>query len=1120
MESCVQNEPAWIKLFRKYGLPEQTLRVQAVQIDSASRKINVRLQSEAPVPAALRQSVLCAFQEEFGGCLIGLEIAAPQERRPAGRKQAVSGKKPEVLFGAAFEAQNVSIDTLTELSGRVTVEGEFVSKRETETRNTGKRIIQFSITDHTDTIPCKLMLESKAGKKLFNSLGAGVWLRVRGECVTDEYMRTLVLRPRDILRIEPRLRVDDAPEKRVELHLHTQLSAMDGLVDVKKAMETAARFGHSALAITDHGVVQAFPAAYEAGKKYGVKAIFGMEGYLVPDNEVTGSRDKKPKSYHIIFLVKNQQGLENLYRLVSYSHLEHFYRRPRIPRALLDKHSEGLLLGSACEQGEVYQAVLEGKSDAELLEIASRYDFMEIQPRENNAFMLRNGKIGSEGELLEINRKILWLGDALGKPAVATGDVHFLEPQDAKFREVLMTSMEFSDAGQQAPLYFKTTSEMLEEFAYLGERAREVVIDNPSRIAQMCEALKPFPDETCLPKIPGAEEELAKSSLERARERYGAAPHPVVQARLDKELHALTTYGFSVLYYIAQQLVRRSLEDGYLVGSRGSVGSSFIATMAGITEVNPLPAHYICPKCRFTDFDVIPPKSACGCDLPDRNCPDCGENLDKDGFDIPFEVFLGFKGDKVPDIDLNFSGEYQPTAHKFAEKLFGEGHVFRAGTISAIQDKTAYGHVKKYLEKSGKTAKPAEMDRLTLGCSGVKRTTGQHPGGMVVVPKDMDIHQFTPIQYPADDKSGGIITTHFDFDSLHDRLVKLDILGHDDPTMLRFLQDLTGVDPKTIPIDDPATMSIFSSVDALGLTEKKLGCAVGSMGIPEFGTPFVRKMLQDTLPTTMEELVRISGLSHGTDVWLNNAQDLVLSKTATLSEVICTRDDIMNFLIKQDLEPLSAFRIMENVRKGKGLTPEMEQAMNEKDVPAWFIQSCRKIKYMFPRAHAAAYVMMAFRIAWFKVHQPLAFYCAYFSIRADAFDYFEAGGCVEAIRERIKELDKKAKEITEKEKKLITILEVVAEMKLRGIELLPLSLSKSEADMFSIEDSKLRPSFLTVPQLGVEAAKRLVKARAGGEYYSIENLVERAKISKTVVERLREAGCLDGLPASDQLTLF
>ncbi len=1114
------TEPAWLKLFRKHGVPEELLQVKTVQIDPESRKLSVSAKSNIPIPEALRFQALRAFETEFPGCLVELSIDAP--KAPAAQKNAVRAAAPkkaiskaDILLGTAFDAPPSAMETISELSGRVTIEGELISKRETETRNTSKLILQFTLSDYTDTLTFKLMLDAKKGKKLSDALVVGKWYRVRGECIIDDFTHAFVITPKDIVRVKRSGREDTAEEKRVELHLHTQLSAMDGMLDVKKAVEAAARFGHDALAITDHGVVQAFPAAYDAGQKHGVKIIFGLEGYLLPGQ----NEQEKPKTYHIILLAKNATGLMNLYKLVSASHIEHFYRHPRIPRHLLEKHSEGLIIGTACESGELYQALLNGASDGELCDIAKRYDFVEIQPRGNNAFLLRSGKVQSEEELLEINKRLLKIADETNKPCVATGDVHFLEPKDAKFREVIMASLGYSDAEMQAPLYFKTTDEMLEEFSYLGDRAKEIVVDNPRKIAEMCQALRPFPKDTCLPKIPGAEDALEHSSLEAARERYGDNPHPAVQARLDKELHALRTYGFSVLYYIAQQLVKQSLSDGYLVGSRGSVGSSFIATMAGITEVNPLPAHYVCPKCKFTDFDVDTQKSACGCDLPDRDCPQCGEKLLKDGFDIPFETFLGFKGDKVPDIDLNFSGEYQPVAHKFAEKLFGEGYCFRAGTISAIQEKTAFGYIQKYLEKTGKTVRQAELDRLKLGCSGVKKTTGQHPGGMVVVPKDMDIHQFTPIQHPADDKSGGVITTHFDFDSLHDVLVKLDILGHDDPTMLRALQDMTGVDPKSIPLDDPETMSIFSRVDALGITEKELKCPVGSMGIPEFGTPFVRKMLQDTMPTTMEELVRISGLSHGTDVWLGNAQDLIANKIARLPECICTRDDIMNALIRYGLDPLMSFKIMENVRKGKGLTPDMESAMAEKNVPKWFVDSCKKIKYMFPRAHAAAYVMMAFRIAWFKVHMPAAYYCAYYSVRADAFDYFESTGSAEAIRKRIQELEKK-KDATSKEKSLVIVLEVVMEMKLRGIELLPLSLTHSQADKFTMEEGGLRPSFSTVPGLGVEAAKKLAAAREHGEFLSIEDLVSRSKISKTVVERLREAGCLDGLPESDQLSLF
>ena len=761
--------------------------------------------------------------------------------------------------------------------------------------------------------------------------------------------------------------------------------------------------------------------------------------------------------------------------------------------------------------------------EEKLMSIADMYDYLEIQPIGNNAFLMRNGTVDTEEGLRDLNRRIVALGDKMGKPVVATGDVHFLEPDDALFRSIIMHARGFDDAEQQAPLYFKTTDEMLEEFSYLGEeKAREVVITNPNMIADSCERMKAFLSEkgTYAPTFPGANDELRNMALKKANEIYGDELPEVVQKRLDKELNSIIGNGYSSLYLMAQRLVHKSNSDGYLVGSRGSVGSSFVANMAGITEVNALQPHYVCPNCRHSDFDIDRTKYACGVDMPDKDCPVCGAKYKKLGYEIPFEVFLGFKGDKTPDIDLNFSGDYQPVAHKYVEVMFGEGHAFRAGTISGVKDKIAYGYVRSYCEANGINASKDEMDRMVQGCTGVKKTTGQHPGGIVIVPKENDIMEFTPVQYPADRSEGDTITTHFDFHAMDDRLVKLDILGHDDPTVLRMLKDITGLDPQTIPLDDPETMKIFRTSEPLGVTLDELDCDVGSIAIPEFGTTFVRQMLKDTRPTTMEELLRISGLSHGTDVWLGNAQELVLSGTATLSQVICTRDDIMNYLILRGGDPSMSFKTMESVRKGRGLTPEMEEHMRSIDTPQWFIDSCKKIKYMFPRAHAAAYVMMAFRVAYYKVHMPLAFYSVYYTVRADAFDIAQAEGGAQKVLANINAIKKKGNDADKKEEDLLTILEVVFEMNKRGIELLPVDLYKSKASQFIIEDGKIRPPFSSVAGVGANAAIGIAEGAKGGEYTSIENFQARTGANSAVIKALAEIGCLNGLPETDQLCLF
>ena len=828
---------------------------------------------------------------------------------------------------------------------------------------------------------------------------------------------------------------------------------------------------------------------------------------------------KKLPSYHAIILAKDYVGLKNLYKLVSFSHLNYFYKKPRILKSLYKKYSEGLILGSACEAGELYRAIVTGKTDEEIEKIASDYDYLEIQPTGNNMFMVKNGTLPDEEAVKDINRKIVALGEKLNKLVVATCDVHFMDPQDEIYRRILMAGQGYDDADEQAPLYLRTTQEMLDEFSYLGdEKAYEVVVTNTNKISDMCEKISPISPEKCPPHIEGCEETIKNIAYSRAIELYGNPLPKIVQARLDKELESIIENGFSVMYIIAQKLVWKSNEDGYLVGSRGSVGSSFVANMTGITEVNSLQPHYRCPNCKFSDFTDYGYKN--GFDLPDKNCPKCGHKLDKDGMDIPFETFLGFDGDKEPDIDLNFSGEYQAKAHRYTEVIFGKGTTFKAGTIGTIADKTAYGYVKKYYEERGIPINSAEIERISVGCTGVKRTTGQHPGGIIVVPKGREIYEFCPVQHPADDPDSDIITTHFDYHSIDQNLLKLDILGHDDPTMIRMLQDLTGVDPQKIPLDDKETMSIFSSTKALGVSPEQIHSEVGTFGVPEFGTKFVRGMLVDTRPTTFEELLRISGLSHGTDVWLNNAQTLIESGTIKLDEAICTRDDIMIYLIKQGLPPKPAFKIMEGVRKGKGLTEEQEAMMREYKIPDWYIDSCKKIKYMFPKAHAAAYVTMAFRIAWFKVHIPKAYYTAFYTIRADAFDSEIMCHGEEKVKNKMREIELMGNASTQKDKDMYQILEIVLEMYERGINFLPIDLYQSHATKFKMENDGIRPPLNSIPGLGTVAAEGIDEAKKEGKFMSIDDMRLKSKIGKTVVEILQKAGCLTGMCQSNQISLF
>lgn len=1260
------------------------------------------------------------LKEIFSGRNISNEVSKakkePKQDKPKKtyekREFKREPKTENNIIGRGISNEVISIAEIDETSGIVAILGEVFKTDIVETK-TGKTILTFFITDYTSSITVKCFLKPQEKDDVLDQIKKGLYCKVRGEAIYDTYAREVVIMGRDIIKMKKSERMDGAEEKRVELHCHTTMSAMDGITSVGKIIEKAAKWGHPAIAITDHGVVQAFPDAQIAAKKNKIKVIYGVEGYLVNDGvpiainekgqnfddtyvvfdiettgfsakndriieigavkvkgkeiidnfsvfiypeckipykitELTGITDemvesaetiatvlpkflefvgdsvvvahnasfdtgfikknckdlglefnntildtvplcrflytdlkrvklnvvakylgislenhhravddakataeiflislkkiieekeisdlkslnkeflsnidiRKENTNHIIVLAKTQEGIKNLYKLVSESHIENFFKRPRSKKSRLMEMRDGLIIGSACEAGEVYKAVLAGKEDEEIKEIMNFYDYIEIQPVGNNSFLIEKGSVKDEDELRDLNKKIYYLAKECNKIVVATGDVHFLEPHDEAFRRIIMAGKGFGDADKQPPLYLKTTEEMLKEFSYLGEEiAKEVVVKNPQLIAESVEVLKPIPDETYPPKIEGADDDIRNMTMKKVHSIYGDPLPEVVQKRLDKELNSIISNGYAVLYLIAQKLVAKSLEDGYLVGSRGSVGSSFVATMSDITEVNGLPPHYVCPNCKKSEFFLDGSVSS-GADLPDKVCPDCGTKYKKDGHDIPFETFLGFEGDKEPDIDLNFSGEYQGEVHKYTEVLFGKGFVFKAGTIGTVAEKTAYGYVRKYLDEREIRVSNAEIERLTIGCTGIKRTTGQHPGGIMVVPSDNEIYNFTPIQRPADDPTSDVTTTHFDYHSISGRLLKLDILGHDDPTVLRMLQDLTGLDPKTIPLNDEKVISLFTSPDALGVTKEELGCEVGSYGLPEFGTKFVRGMLVDTQPKSFADLVRISGLSHGTDVWLNNAQHFIKEGYTTLKDCISTRDDIMIYLMYAGVPPKMAFTIMESVRKGKGLTEEFEKTMKENNVPDWYIESCKRIKYMFPKGHAVAYVMMAVRIAYYKVYYPEAYYATYFTVRADDFDADLICKGASAVKARLDELYELGTKITVKDKGMITVLELSYELYVRGFKFLKVDLYESEAVKFKIEKDGIRPPINALQGVGENAAKSIVEARKNGEFISKEDLRLRSKVSKTVIETLTNHGCLDGMSETNQLSLF
>ncbi len=1025
-----------------------------------------------------------------------------------------------MILGRKFTGSKDPIDSITPVTGDCIVRGIIISYECILMKNGDKCIIKFAVTDYSDSIICKFFAKIDDREYFQECLKPGEAVEVRGNAVYDSYDRDLCINVVSIAPGEKEIEKEDTSKvKRVELHAHTKMSSMDSVCDTQELVNTAIRFGHKAVAITDHGVVQAFPDAMNAkeSSKSDIKIIYGVEAYI---NENMHDLSNG-KSYHCVILVKNKTGLKNLYKLVSLSHLDWFYKRPQIPKEVLIKYREGLILGSACEAGELYQAILENKHEDELKHIADFYDYLEVQPTGNNIFMVRNDMLSSVKDIENINVRIINLAKELGKPVVATCDVHFITERDSVFRKLLMAGQGYNDAENQAPLYFRTTEEMLKEFEYLGdETAYEIVVTNTNMIADMIQDIRPIPKGTYTPEIEGAEQELETSCMDKAKEIYGDPLPDLVEKRLVRELKAIIGNGFAVMYIIARKLVLKSVEDGYIVGSRGSVGSSFAAHMCGITEVNALPAHYICRKCKHSEF-ILNGECDCGFDLPDKNCTVCGEKYAKDGFDIPFETFLGFNGDKAPDIDLNFAGEYQANAHKYTEELFGEGYTFRAGTIGTLAEKTAMGFVKGYFDDKGLTVKKAEMNRLTEGCTGVKRTTGQHPGGIVVVPKNYEIYDFCPVQHPADAKDSDIITTHFDFHSIHDTILKLDILGHDDPTTIKMLEDLTGIKASEIPLHDDKVLSLFTSTKNINVNPEDIDSQTGTLGLPETGTEFVRGVLMDTKPTMVSDLIRIMGLTHGTDVWLNNAQVLVSENNYKLNDVICNRDDIMNYLIKQGLESFDAFDIMEKVRKGKGLSEKQENIMREKKVPEWYIQSCKKIKYMFPKAHAAAYAMMALRIGWYKVYRPVEFYTAFFSIRGTEFDSMIMTKGKDKAKAVYRELkNKNVNDMTQKEKGTLNLMMIVIEMYERGIEILPVDLYKSEAVRFKIEDNKIRPSLNSLSGLGDNAAYSIVEARSKGLFKSIEDLRITAKIGKQIIEILKNYGCFEGMPETSQMTIF
>ncbi len=1292
-----------------------------VSIFKKSSKILIELKSSKKIQLGEKLEFEFYLKNKFRVQEAEIKVDFQETKQNKGEKEQEKEKQEEstpIIIGnkkAKITDKVVKVKDVNMDSGKVVICGQVI-KQEVRELKSGKFLLMINIYDGTSTITCKVFLEPEVKDKVLERINSAPRVTVSGDAQFDPFSKEVTIMAKIVMESEAKneiTRMDRSEVKRVELHMHTQMSQMDGVTPVEDLINRARKWGMKSIAITDHGVVQAFPKANHVVEDNNgdIKVIYGVEAYLVPDGqtsvynaknqdldteycvldiETTGLsyrtekitefgaikikngeiidtfecfvnpekpipyevikvthitddmvRDaetidqvlpkflefigdsvlvahnanfdigfirhfaeeqgyklnntyidtlaiaremfpdykkhklgiiadnlgirvdvthralddvktlvkvfevmlnnlkekgvktineidnvykdetnlKQLSTYHAVILTKDYTGLRNLYKLISFSHLDYFYKKPKIPRSLYKKYSEGLMIGSACDRGELYQAILEGLSEEKIEEIASFYDYLEIQPLGNNEYLIRNGTMENKEGLIEINRKIVALGEKLNKPVVATCDVHFMDPEDEIYRRILMAGQKYDDADTQAPLYLRTTEEMLEEFAYLGrEKAYEVVVTNTNKISDMCEAISPISKEKCPPYIEGCEEKIENIAMSKAKELYGDPLPEIVEVRLRKELDSIIKNGFSVMYIIAQELVWESNRNGYLVGSRGSVGSSLAAYMTGITEVNALKPHYRCPNCKYSDFSDHGVKN--GFDLPDANCPKCGTKLVKDGVDIPFETFLGFNGDKEPDIDLNFSGEYQTKAHKYAEVILGKGTTFKAGTIGTIAEKTAFGYVKNYFEERNINVTSAEMERLAKGCTGVKRTTGQHPGGVIVVPQGHEIYEFCPVQHPADDPNSDIVTTHFDYHSIDKNLLKFDMLGHDDPTVIRMLQDITGVDPKSIPLDDKKTMSIFSSTESLGVKPEQIDSKVGTFGVPEFGTRFVREMLVETLPKTFEELVRISGLSHGTNVWTNNAQNLIKEGTATLAEAICTRDDIMTYLINKGLPAQNSFKIMESVRKGKGLSEEQESLMREHNIPDWYIESCKKIEYMFPKAHAVAYVTMAFRIAWFKVHKPLAYYATYFSIRADEFDSEIMIFGKSKAKEKMADIKRLGNDATAKDKNMYSILELVIEMYERGFNFLPVDLYKSDATKFKIEGDSIRPPLSSITGMGQIAAQGIQEAREKGEFISKQDIKKRAKVGDAVIALLEKFGCVEGMSETNQISLF
>jgi DNA polymerase-3 subunit alpha (Gram-positive type) len=1059
-----------------------------------------------------------------------------RKARTSGQARNTQGgarRGTEVVLGRGIRGTSVPLMQLTPDSGKVIIEGVVFHKENRPIKN-NKQIVTLLITDKKTSVCVKSFLKNEKWDDVDSRIKEGDYIICQGETEWSKYDNALNVIVRDISKGEGLPKREDTWEngRRVELHCHTKMSAMDALNDPERIVQLASDWGQPAVAITDHGVVQSFPDAAAIASKLAkkgkpIKVIYGMEGYLYDDEgciDADGNIDYKKKkgTNHIILLCRTQEGLRNLYKLVSISHVKYFYKKPRIPRTVLDKYREGLIVGSACEAGEVYRALEQGKSDEEVAEIAKYYDYLEIQPLINNRFMLdadRFPDVNTWEDLKEYNRKIVRIADTLGKPVCATTDAHYDEPDSAIYRNILLYGMGFKDAENGQGLYLRTTNEMIDEFSYLGEEtAQKVVVDNTNRIANWVEdGIKPVPDEKCPPKIDGAEEELYNKCFERAHRIYGDPLPNKIQERLDTELNAIISNGYAVMYVSAERLVNKSLQDGYLVGSRGSVGSSFAATMAGITEVNPLDPHYICPNCKHLEWGDMT-KYDNGLDMPPKKCPECGAEMKRDGFTIPFATFLGFKGNKEPDIDLNFAGEYQARAHKYVGVIFGEKNVFKAGTVGTIAEKTAYGYVRRFFEETGRAVNKFEIDRLTEGCTGVKRTTGQHPGGIIIVPRDHDIFEFCPIQHPANDTKTDIITTHFDYHKIDKNLLKLDILGHTVPSMIRQLQDMTGVDPLHVDLTDQKVLSIFNGTEALDIKDPDYRFRHGTFAIPEFGTGFTRQMLDDVKPKRFEDLVRMSGFSHGTDVWLNNAQEYIRNGTATMREVISTRDDIMNFCIAHGIENETSFRIMEETRKKNlVLTEEHKQEMRDHGIPQWYIDSCSKIKYMFPRAHAVAYVMMSFRMAWYKVYYPVPFYATYFtSVLAD-FDAETALKGKEAVLRKMDEINMKGNNATAKEKDSETVLEVIYEMYARGFEFLPAELGTSYAERFWEKDGKVLLPFAAYEGVGAAAANQLVDAYNEKPFDTVEDCQTRAHLGKGVIETLRAHGIFEGLPETDQI---